>query len=57
MIIIFYMRIQKLYTGSYHWAIGALDRGQYRWECDDFAYNSGDTLHQIWFKRKSSGNR
>ena len=54
MIIIFYMRIQKLYTGSYHWAIGALDRGQYRWECDDFALNTADTLHQIWFKRKSS---
>ena len=41
-------------AGSYHWAIGALDRGQYRWECDDFAWNSADTLHQIWFKRKSS---
>ena len=29
-------------------------QGQYRWECDDFAWNSADTLHQIWFKRKSS---
>jgi hypothetical protein len=42
-------------TASYHWAIGALDRGQNRWECDDFAWNSADTLHQIWFKRKLSG--
>jgi len=41
-------------VGSYHWAIGALDRGQYRWECDDFSGNTANTLHQIWFKQKNS---
>ena len=39
----------------YHWNIGWVGWGvDARWECDDFALNSADTLHQIWFKRKSS---
>ena len=45
----------------YHWNIGYVEGVNVRWECDDFAWNSAesvwnsaDTLHQIWFKRKSS---
>jgi len=41
------------YLGNtYHW--GMKIQGS-RWECDDFARNTADTLHQIWFKRKTSG--
>ncbi|CAL6317649.1 unnamed protein product [Bathycoccus prasinos] len=38
-------------SNTYHW--GMKIQGS-RWECDDFARNTADTLHQIWFKRKSS---
>jgi hypothetical protein len=39
-------------SNTYHW--GMKIQGS-RWECDDFAGNTADTLHQIWFKRKPSG--
>ena len=39
-------------SNTYHW--GMKIQGS-RWECDDFARNTADTLHQIWFKRKPSG--
>jgi len=40
------------YVGNtYHW--GMKIQGS-RWECDDMSFNTADTLHQIWFKRKSS---
>jgi len=40
------------YKGNtYHW--GMKIQGS-RWECDDFSFNSANTLHQIWFKQKST---
>jgi hypothetical protein len=37
--------------GYYHWNIGTNWDGELRWECDDYARNTADTLHQIWFKQ------
>jgi hypothetical protein len=52
---------QSLFTepffkqSSYLWNIRAW--GTARWECDDCCGSQFSTHHQIWFKRKSSGNR
>ena len=39
---------------TYHWNMGEGTGVNARWECDDYLpQNTADTLHQIWFKRKS----
>jgi hypothetical protein len=38
-------------TGSTNWGHWGIRGGGSRWECDDYALNTANTLHQIWFKK------